>query len=320
MSQFCQSIVKNKWFSAFIIFMILVTGVLVGLETDKEIATTYSELFTSLQHFILFIFTVEMVLKIAAEGSRPWRYFFSPWNLFDFFIVVTGMFDLMLTMNATNAENTAFLPVLRLFRLVRLLRVIRVLRLISIFDELQLIIGTLFKSIPSIGYVGMFLMLLFYIYGVLGALLFGDNDPVHFGSLSQSMLTMLGIVTLNEWSTVMRSNFYGCNIFGYDTESLKPLCTAPEAHPIASSLFFVSFACLGTMIMLNMFIGVITNNITKVRESQEAERLVEQRAADNTTIADEIKLIQQKLERLKGTLDAISLRVDREKPNSESST
>ena len=38
--------------------------------------------------FILGVFIVEALLKMAAHGRRPWRYFADAWNVFDFLIVV----------------------------------------------------------------------------------------------------------------------------------------------------------------------------------------------------------------------------------------
>ncbi len=306
MSKFCKSIVNNNWFDIFIIVVIVFTGILVGLETNKQFVAIYGELLTRLQHLVLFIFTVEMVLKVIAEGSRPWRYFYDPWNILDFLIVGSSLLDLMLTLNAN------FLPVVRLFRLIRILRVLRVLRLISVFDELQIIVGTLLKSIPSIGYIGMLLALIFYIYGTIGVLLFGDNDPIHFGSLPLAILTMFEVVILEDWVIMMRSNMYGCNAYGYDSEALKVFCTAPEQHPIIAPIFFISFVAFGTMIVLHLFIGVIMNSMHNAQNAQDEERLGNQK---QLTVLNEIELVQRELREISNELAMISLRVEQETGN-----
>ena len=84
----------------FIIVVICVAGLLVGIQTypDAVIATGGActpagsddcdgGALAAVDWGILVIFTCEALLKIVAEHSRPWRYFFSAWNVFDFFIV-----------------------------------------------------------------------------------------------------------------------------------------------------------------------------------------------------------------------------------------
>ena len=148
----CSKIVKSAFFNHLIIGVILFAGVLVGIQTYKEFATRHDELLTLLDAIVLAIFTIEVVIKILAEGKRPFNYFTNPWNVFDFLIVAVCLFEPMLPIDA------AFLPVLRLAR------ILRVLRLITVVPKLQLIVGTLLKSVPSMLYVGILLLILFYLY------------------------------------------------------------------------------------------------------------------------------------------------------------
>ena len=102
---------------------------------------------------MLWIFVAEAVVKIARHGRRGYRYFADPWDLFDLAIVVA-----------------CFLPVGGQYAAVlRLARVLRALRLISAVPRLQLLVGSLLKSIPSLAYVGLLLAVLFYIYAVVGS-------------------------------------------------------------------------------------------------------------------------------------------------------
>ena len=47
---------------------------------------------------------------------------------------------------------------------LRLARILRVFKLVTAVPKLQLLVGALLRSIPSMGYVGVLLFLLFYIY------------------------------------------------------------------------------------------------------------------------------------------------------------
>jgi hypothetical protein len=49
---------------------------------------------------------------------------------------------------------------------------------------------------------------------------FGINDPWHFGSLHEAMITLFRVATLDDWETIMRINVYGC-----DTDSVRIGCS-----------------------------------------------------------------------------------------------
>ncbi len=48
----------------------------------------------------------------------------------------------------------------------------------------------LLRSLPSMGYVSILLLVLFYVYAVMGVFLFGQNDPVHFATLQAAFLSL----------------------------------------------------------------------------------------------------------------------------------
>ncbi len=84
----------------------------------------------------------------------------------------------------------AFLPFASQYATVlRLPRLLRVLRLVRALPKLQLLVGALLKSIPSMAYVGILMFLLFYVYAVAGVFLWGENDPIHFSRPSGSTIS-----------------------------------------------------------------------------------------------------------------------------------
>jgi voltage-gated sodium channel len=241
-----RRIVDAPSFQLAITLVIVFAGVLVGLETSSGLVARHGGLLHALDRAVLAIFVAEIGLKVAAEGSAPWRYFRDPWNVFDFVIVVL-----------------CFLPMDGQYvTVLRLLRLLRVLRLLHALPRLQLLVAALLHSIPSMGYVAMFLGLLFYVYGVAAVFLFGGNDPAHFGDLGRSVLSLFTVVTLEGWAELMYTQMYGC-----DTADAQ--CTAPQALPLVAPLYFVSFVLLGTMIVLNLFIGVIMNSMQQAADDLE---------------------------------------------------
>lgn len=195
-----RKIVESKWFQNFIILVILSAGVVVGLETYPGVMQDYAGILHLLDKLILYIFVAEIILKMGAKGSKPWEYFYDGWNVFDFLIVAVCFLPI----------GGAYIAVLRLAR------ILRVFRLVTAMPKLQILVGALLKSIPSMGYVGLLLFLLFYIYAVLGTFMFGQNDPIHFGSLQASMMTLFKTITLEGWIDFMNIQVYGSNVIGYE--------------------------------------------------------------------------------------------------------
>ena len=228
-----RRLVGARSFQAAVVAVIVLAGVLAGLETSAALVAAHGPLLHALDRAVLAVFVAEIALKLVAAAPRPWRYFADPWNVFDFAIVALCL-----------------LPAAGPFAAVlRLARVFRLLRLVHALPRLQLLVGALLKSLTSMGYVGLLLALMFYIYAVAGVHLFGRADA-DFGSLPAALLTLFRVVTLDNWG-----DFF--------VRALE------HASPIAVTLYFVSFIVLGTMIVLNLFIGVIMNSMTEMHEELE---------------------------------------------------
>jgi hypothetical protein len=113
------------------------------------------------------IFGIEMLIKWLGLGLR--QYFLDPWNAFDCFLVVAGaVADAGLQ---DFGFNISVLRVLRVFRTLRLLALVRRAKRVRILLE------TLWFSLPALGNVSMFLLLVFFIYSVLGVQLFTFVQP-----------------------------------------------------------------------------------------------------------------------------------------------
>ncbi len=275
----CQKIVQARLFQPFILGVIVVASIVVGLETFPRLMEKYGSAFRLFDITVLTIFVIEILIKVGAHGRRPWRFFRDPWNVFDFTIV-----------------SLAFLPATGPFApVLRLARVLRVLRLISVVPRLQVIVTALLRSIPSMGFIGLLLMLHFYVYAVVGTFLFAQNDPMHFGSLHASFLSLFRTVTLEDWTDLMYIQMYGSDsypIFGFEGEAPEP-----RAFPLLSPLYFVSFILFGTMIVLNLFIGVVVNSLHEVQVEAELEK--RQRNLEKTgrpSLEDDILALEHRLE------------------------
>jgi voltage-gated sodium channel len=294
MSETLSRIVHSDRFHHFITAVILFAAVLVGVETYPSMVARYGPLLHGLDWIVLAIFVLEILMKMGAEGSRPWRFFRDPWNVFDFIIVAIVFLPI----------DSQYVTVLRLARLLRVLRLVRAV------PRLQILVGALLKAIPSMGYVSLLLFMMFYMYGVASVFLFGKNDPFRFGDLPTALVTLFQVATAEEWVQTLNIQRYGCHVVGY--EGREALCT-PTAYPILAPLFFISFILVGTMVILNLFIGVIMTGMGEA-EKEELERNERERLARNSVpsardaLESDLHRLETQIAELGAAVKAISIR------------
>ena len=199
------------------------------------------------------VFAAEMVLKLLGLGFR--QYFFDDWNKFDFVIVWISLFDALATANETSFTQGINMS------LFRVLRVARIAKLVKSDKGLRALFQTLISSIPALMNVGSLLLLLFFVFAVMGMNLFGEacvqirgsgdggrfiTNYNNFESFGYSMLTLFRCLTGEDWNAVMQEIYDE----GY-----------PQAYP-----FFVSFVIAGNFMLLNLFIAVILESFAEFME------------------------------------------------------
>lgn len=261
--KFASGLVNSTWFEYFIIAVIIVNGILLGLETSDPVAVGYGNWLELGNQVALGVFIVEALLKMLALWPSMLRYFRDGWNIFDFLVIVF-----------------ALIPATGQFAMIaRLARLLRVVRLISAIRDLRLIVAALVRSIPSVGHVIMLMSIVVYIYAIMGFHLFHDHDPEHWGSLSISLLTLFNIITLDGWTDIMDK--------------------AMDQHAFAW-VYFVSFVVVGTFVVINLFIAIIINSLDDTKRGQLQEGL---EPVSRQELMRELRETRQTLERLEERLD-----------------
>ncbi len=108
-----RDIISNRWFELVITVVIVVNSILIGVETY------YSDtVISKIQSFILFVFTIEIVMRFFAADSVK-AFFKDGWNIFDLLLVVVGYVP------ETIFEGGASLMAIRVLRILRVLRLLR---------------------------------------------------------------------------------------------------------------------------------------------------------------------------------------------------
>ncbi|ADU30026.1 ion transporter [Evansella cellulosilytica] len=251
-----QHIVDHKYFSRVIIGLILFNAIIVGLETYPTIYENYKQLFFQIDMTLLWIFSIEIILRIIAAPSLK-HFFKGGWNWFDVLIVSAGHIF----------AGAHFITVLRI------LRVLRVFRAVSVIPSLRKLVDALLMTIPALGNIMLLMSIIFYIFAVTGTMLFREVAPEYFGSIQLSLLTLFQVVTLESWaSEVMR----------------------PILHILPWSwIYFVLFVLVGTFVVFNLFIGVIVNNVEK---ADNVDKEVENTHKEVTELRKEVRELKELLQ------------------------
>jgi voltage-gated sodium channel len=279
-SDMTQLFVMSNLFTNFVTFVIIIAGVLVGLETyDPQ--PQIRVWMTLADEVVFWVFMLEMVLKIIAEEFYPINPWISSvavspagtgWNIFDG-IVVLGSAGTKWSSGTGDSQS--------LVMMLRLLKLLRVLKLMRALPQLQVIVEALGKGMSSIGFVGLILCIFFYFSGILAMLLFKDNDPWHFGTLHMTVVSLFQCATLDDWTPILYINMFGCETNGYDDfDELGPQHCDPEkggAQPWVAALFFVWFILVGGLVLLTLFIGVVSMGMDEAEMEQKEQKKVDER-------------------------------------------
>ena len=132
------------------------------------------------------------------------------------------------------------------------------------------------------GSIMLLLALIFYVFSVMAANLYGQTKPELFGNLGAAAYTLLQVMTFDDWSAGI----------------VKPLM---EEHPSAW-LFFVVFILLSTFMVLNLFIGVVVSALDE--ESAKDAPKITHPAGSAERILQELALLRAEVAALRSARDA----------------
>ncbi|MBR4278481.1 MAG: ion transporter [Lachnospiraceae bacterium] len=275
-----KSFVESTPFQNAILIVILINSVIMGLQTSERIVSAIGPVLTVLDNICLGIFIAELLLKIVTYGLK---FFVDGWNWFDLIVVVCSLIS-----------GLAFLKVLRVFRIFRVFRTfkalkgIRAFRLVSRLDKLRLVFEAIRKSIPGISWSGALLLLIYYIFALIGTTLFGVNFPDWFGSIGKSLYTLFQVMTLESWSMGIS----------------RPVM---DVFPWAW-VYFVPFVLISSFVIMNVVVGIVVNSISEVQmelAKEKAERKSGKNAENKEENSSEASCDTDKNEQIKEQLSAL---------------
>lgn len=138
----------------FILGVIVLNGILLGVTTSTDLSEESRWIIGVFDRVIIVIFVIEMILKLYAYRMR---FFASAWNIFDLVIVVISL-----------------MPQSDTLSVLRGMRVIRALRVMSAIPQMREVVKALVDALPGMGAVVLLLGVMFYIFGIMATLWFGE--------------------------------------------------------------------------------------------------------------------------------------------------
>jgi voltage-gated sodium channel len=269
-------VVQASWFTTAVLVVIIVNAVALGLETYSGVADRWGDELELVNDVCLAIFVVELLLRIGAYGSRPWRFFADGWNVFDFVVVAI-----------------AFVPGIRSSStLLRLARLVRVVRIVRLFPDLRVLLAGVWRSIPPLFAIGLATGMMLFVYGMVGWTLFADELPDDWGNIGRAMLTLFVMLTLENFPAYMEAGM--------------------EVHPW-SWVYFVSFVLIAAFVVINVLIGIVLNSMEEAREADRRNAVRERLGADrpgpvdpdaSAPVVERIGILRAALDELEAELAA----------------
>ncbi len=249
----------SRLFSNTTTFIIIFYSIILSLKTHFD-DNLILYIFSILDTMVTIYFTMEIIIKLYVERNKL-DFFRDGWNLFDFIIVMFSLIPLDMFESAAIA---------------RLLRIFRVLRLIAVNDNIKKILMALEGAIPAIMNIVVLMFIVFYVYAILGNQFFGNLESGLWNNFSISMLTLFRILTFEDWTDVM---YEAMDINGY------------------SWIYFISFIIINAFVIFNLFIAVIVDEISKIKDN-DIQHALENEDFDKMVITKELSEIKQMLKEL----------------------
>ena len=135
--------------------------------------------------------------------------------------------------------------------MLKTFRIMRIFKIIRSWKSLKKLLGTVFNSISSIGYLACLMLLLVFIYALIGMQFFNGPRPIYqgeefrinFSNFYQSMISVFILLTGENWNLIMavfikKTNYVAC-------------------------IYFISLQIFGNIMLLNMFLAILLNFISE---------------------------------------------------------
>ncbi|XP_021201888.1 muscle calcium channel subunit alpha-1 isoform X2 [Bombyx mori] len=275
---------KTWWFVTSqrfenVIFFFIVLNTIALMMKFHGSKTEYKKGLDVLNMGLTTVFTLEFILKLAAFRFK--NYFGDAWNTTDFILVVGSIIDILVTQVNEKKELGSFDaktekgPLSKYITFFRLFRAMRLIKLLSRGERIRTLLWTFIKSFQALPYVALLIVLLFFIYAVVGMQLFGRiyfddaviTDHNNFQTFPNALMVLFRSATGEAWQEIMMA----LSPNEYERPGNPPHCIkidtdgryvedTTECGSWLAFPYFISFSLLCTFLIINLFVAVIMDN------------------------------------------------------------
>lgn len=184
----------GRLFDIVLIFLIVLSVLLVMLESIKEVDQHYHQILLTLEWVVTIFFTLEYIARLISI-KKPWKYVFSFYGIIDFVSTIPLYLSYIL------AGSQVLLAV----RAFRLLRIFRILKLVKFMGEASVLKAALKASRAKIAVFIYVVLILAVIMGTVMYLI--ESDEAGFTSIPRSIYwTIVTLTTVGYGDIAPQTN------------------------------------------------------------------------------------------------------------------
>ncbi len=186
----------GKAFDVILLILILISIVLVSLESVKSISEQYQAALFYSEWIVTFFFTIEYILRIYIVRNK-FSYIFSYYGIIDFLSLLPSYIGLFVS----GAQG------LMVIRALRLLRIFRIFKLSSYLQDSRIIMNALKASRTKISVFLFAVIMMVIIIGTIMYLVEGEQSG--FGSIPESIYWAIVTLTTVGYGDIAPATAFG---------------------------------------------------------------------------------------------------------------
>uniref|UniRef100_A0AAY4AJB8 Ion transport domain-containing protein n=1 Tax=Denticeps clupeoides TaxID=299321 RepID=A0AAY4AJB8_9TELE len=225
-SRLLRHAVKHKAFVYIYDLIILVNAIFIGLDEENPLIA-YAE------WAFLALYLLEILLKLYTWEPRAFFAKHQFWNWFDSVIIVAALVGAIVNLSDGYTSR-------QILDIVLILRVLRLIRVVDSIKRFRTIINTLIKIGPTILTFGQLILVVYYIFAMVGMELFKEKvkyleadstDPYkdscgtpllrgttfaknnycknNFNNVVSSFILLLELTVVNQWHDILSQSVHG---------------------------------------------------------------------------------------------------------------